>query len=80
MVRDLNMKEPEKYSKLIEKALPNFVEVKSFMSVGFSRQRLPYSVMPLHEEIKEFSQKIADSIGYKFANEKKDSRVVLLTK
>jgi len=80
MVRDLNMKEPEKYAKLIEKALPNFVEVKSFMSVGFSRHRLPYSVMPLHEEIKEFSQKIADLIGYKFANEKKDSRVVLLTK
>jgi len=50
------------------------------MSVGFSRQRLPYSVMPLHEEIKEFAEKITDCIGYKFADEKKDSRVALLKK
>jgi len=80
MVRDLNMLEPEKYAKLIEKALPDFVEVKSFMSVGFSRQRIPYSAMPLHEEIKKFAEKIADSIGYEIADEKRDSRVVLLKK
>ena len=80
MVKGLNMVEPEKYAKLIEKAAPDFVEVKSFMSVGFSRQRLPYSVMPLHEEIKDFAQKIADCTDYKIANEKRDSRVVLLKK
>ena len=80
MVKDLNMIEPEKYAKLIEKALPDFLEVKSFMSVGFSRQRLAYSTMPSHEEIKEFAKKIADSTGYKIADEKRDSRVVLLKK
>ncbi|MEM5778453.1 MAG: 4-demethylwyosine synthase TYW1 [Candidatus Aenigmatarchaeota archaeon] len=80
MVRELNMKEPEKYAKLIEKALPNFVEIKSFMSVGFSRQRLPYSSMPSHEEIKNFSEKIAELIDYKIIDEKRDSRVVLLKK
>jgi len=80
MVKDLNMVEPEKYAKLIEKALPNFIEVKSFMSVGFSRQRLPYSVMPSHEEIKEFAEKIANSTGYRISDEKRDSRVVLLKK
>ena len=80
MVKGLNMIEPDKYARLIEKALPNFVEVKSFMSVGFSRQRLPYSVMPTHEEIKEFAKKIADSTSYKVADEKRDSRVVLLKK
>ena len=74
------MIEPAKYAKLIEKALPNFVECKSFMSVGFSRSRLPYSSMPLHEEIKEFSEKLSNSLGYKIADEKKDSRVVLLKK
>jgi len=80
MVKGLNMIEPGKYAKLIEKALPNFVEIKSFMSVGFSRQRLPYSAMPSHEEIKGFSEKIANSLGYKIADEKIDSRVVLLKK
>jgi len=80
MVKGLNMIEPEKYARLIEKALPNFIEVKSFMSVGFSRQRLAYSTMPTHEEIKEFAEKIADSTSYKVADEKRDSRVVLLKK
>ncbi|MFH0928814.1 MAG: 4-demethylwyosine synthase TYW1 [Candidatus Aenigmatarchaeota archaeon] len=80
MVKGLNMIEPEKYAELIQKASPNFVECKAFMSVGFSRNRLPYSAMPTHEEIKEFSQKIADCSDYKIADEKKESRVVLLKK
>jgi tRNA wybutosine-synthesizing protein 1 len=78
MVRDLNMRDPEKYAKLLEKANPNFIEVKGFMSVGFSRLRLPYSAMPSHEEVREFAEKIANSIGYKVADEKRESRVVLL--
>jgi wyosine [tRNA(Phe)-imidazoG37] synthetase (radical SAM superfamily) len=36
--------------------------------------------MPLHEEIKEFAEKIANNIGFKVADEKRDSRVVLLKK
>ncbi|MBN2202675.1 MAG: 4-demethylwyosine synthase TYW1 [Candidatus Aenigmarchaeota archaeon] len=80
LIKNLNMKSPEKYSELLVKASPNFVEVKSFMSVGFSRNRLPYSAMPTHEEIKEFSQKICDNTDYKIADEKKSSRVVLLKK
>ena len=80
MVKGLNMMKPEKYAELIQIASPNFVEVKSFMSVGFSRKRLPYTAMPTHEEIKKFSQKIADNTDYKIADEKKGSRVVLLKK
>lgn len=80
MIKDLNMKEPEKYAELLQKADPTFIEVKSFMSVGFSRHRLPYTAMPRHEEIKEFSQKISDLTDYKIADDKKESRVVLLKK
>jgi len=36
--------------------------------------------MASHDEIKEFSGKIADCIGYKVTDEKRDSRVVLLKK
>jgi tRNA wybutosine-synthesizing protein 1 len=78
MVKGLNMISPEKYAELLKIASPNFVEVKSFMSVGFSRKRLPYSAMPSHEEISEFSQKIADCSDYKIVDEKKESRVVVL--
>jgi len=82
MIKNLNMIEPEKYAKLVEKALPDFVEVKAAMSIGFSRLqgRLKYEDMPLHKEIKEFSEKLSDSLGYKITNEKEDSRVVLLKK
>jgi len=82
MIKNFNMIEPEKYAKLIEKALPHFVEVKAAMSVGFARlqDRLKYEDMPLHKEIKEFSKKLADSLGYRIVDEKEDSRVVLLKK
>lgn len=80
LVRGLNMKEPEKYAALIAKAEPTFVECKAFMSVGFARARLPYTAMPLHKEIKEFAEAIAAASGYKVADEKADSRVVLLKK
>jgi len=82
MVKNFNFSEPKKYSKLISKALPDFVEIKAGMSVGFARlqNRIRYEDMASHEEIKEFAGKIADSISYKVKDEKKDSRVVLLTK
>lgn len=80
MVKNFNMSEPEKYAKLIEKASPDFVEIKAGMAVGFSRiqNRIRYEDMASHDEIKEFAEKIADSIGYKITDEKRDSRVVLL--
>ena len=76
------MSEPDKYAKLIEKALPDFVEVKAGMSVGFARlqNRIKYEDMASHDEIKEFAEKISNSLGYKIKDEKRDSRVVLLNK
>ena len=79
LARDLNFSNPEKYAGIIKTACPDFVEVKSFMSVGFSRSRLEYSRMLSFSEIKEFSQELAKSLGYKIINEKEDSRVVLLS-
>lgn len=82
MVKNFNMSEPEKYAKLIERALPDFIEVKAGMAVGFARlqNRIRYEDMASHDEIKEFSEKISNHTGYKIKDEKKDSRVVLLTK
>lgn len=80
LVKDLNMIEPENYSKLINKSHPMFVEIKGFISVGFARQRLGYERMPLHEEIIEFAEKIVKETGLKILDEKKESRVVLLGK
>jgi len=78
LVKDLNMIHPEQYAKIIDKSNSKFVEVKSFMSVGFSRERIAYEKMPLHNEIQEFAKKIAEESGYKIVDEQKESRVVLL--
>ena len=80
LIRNMNMIEPENYAKIIKKANPLFVEVKAYMWVGFSRQRLDISNMPLHPEVKEFALQIAKHSGYKIIDEKKESRVVLLMK
>lgn len=80
LAKKLNFLKPEEYAKMISKAEPDFVEVKAFMSVGFSRARMPYEDMPLHTEIQEFARKISEEISYPVIDEKKDSRVVLLSK
>jgi len=79
LVKDLNMVEPENYAKLIEIAKPEFVEVKAYMFVGESQNRLKIENMPRHHEIMEFSEEIIKNCNYKIKDEKKESRVVLLT-
>ncbi len=79
LAKGLNFELPEKYAELISIAEPDFVEVKAAMPVGFAKDRLKYSQMPLHREIREFSEKISELLGYRVENEKPDSRVVLLS-
>ncbi len=80
LVKGLNMKYPEKYAKLLENASPKFVEIKAYMYVGYSRNRLKIGNMPRHSEIKEFAKKISEKCSYKIIDKKKESRVVLLMK
>jgi len=79
-IKNINIVEPENYARIIKKADPLFVEVKAYMWIGFSRQRMPDGSMPSHEEVKEFAQKILKYCDYKIVDEKKESRVVLLMK
>lgn len=72
------MENPEEYAKLIKKANPDYVEIKAYMCVGSSRERLTLDNMPTFQEIKEFAQKIGDNCGKKIINESEISRVVLL--
>lgn len=80
LARDINLKKPELYAKLVERAQPTYVEPKSYMHVGFSRLRLTYENMPLHKEIREFALSLAEETGYNVLDESKDSRVVLISK
>ncbi len=79
-IKGKNMSRENEFAKLIEKASPDFVEVKSYMFVGYSRKRLAIENMPLHEEVKSFAEKINEHLGYYLIAESKPSRVVLLSK
>jgi tRNA wybutosine-synthesizing protein 1 len=79
-VKGWNMKDPEKYARLIEKASPDHIEVKAYMHVGFSRNRLTRDSMPLMEDIVKWAHEVADHSGYVYKDEFAPSRVVLLSR
>jgi len=76
----VNMVAPEGYARLIEVAEPDYVELKAYMHLGFSRKRLTRDNMPSHEEVLEFSGRVAEALGYGVADGSEASRVVLLSK
>ncbi len=80
LTRGVNMTNPEGFAHLIEAAEPDFVELKAYMHLGFSRKRLSLDKMPSHEEVLDFSKKVVAALGYRMADESVNSRVVLLTK
>ncbi|MBS3075213.1 4-demethylwyosine synthase TYW1 [Candidatus Pacearchaeota archaeon] len=84
LVKGLNDKNEhiKEYSKLILKAHPNFLEIKSYMAIGFSRERLGYDKMLSHNEIREYSKKLVKELknNYKVLDEHKLSRVALIGK
>ena len=84
--RDLSNMEREnvkEYSDLIKKAEPDFIHVKGFKSLGYSRNRLGYDKQPLHEEIKNFAKDLQRELKnqkYKILAEEERSCVVLIGK
>ena len=80
LVKDHNMSFVEEYAKLIERANPTYIEVKAYMHIGFSNLRLGFDQMPMHNEVKDFADQLADKTGYKLINEATESRVVLLSR
>jgi tRNA wybutosine-synthesizing protein 1 len=79
LVRGLNF-EAERFIPLIELASPDYIEVKSYMHLGYSRYRLERDRMPTHREIKEFSRILDGKTDYSILDDAEISRVVLLSK
>jgi len=80
MAKNLNMQDPQGYAKLIEIAEPDFVEVKAYMHLGSSRNRLERDSMPTHEEVMDFANDLSEILGYRLANHVPISRVALLSR
>jgi tRNA wybutosine-synthesizing protein 1 len=80
LVKDLNMNHVDEYAKLVEKANPTYIEAKAYMHIGFSNLRLGFERMPMHGEVKDFAQQLAEKTGYMIIDEAPESRVVLLSR
>jgi len=78
LVAGVNDTSPEKYAALVQDSGATFVEVKGYMYLGYSRNRLARENMPEHERVREFSDKIATACDYTVRDENKLSRVVCL--
>jgi tRNA wybutosine-synthesizing protein 1 len=78
IIKGLNDTDTKGYAELITKGKPDFIEVKAYMHVGPSRERLKMEQMPWHEEIVEFTKEIITYLpDYEIVTEHVPSRVVL---
>ena len=73
-----NMKNPEEYAQIIRESNPDFVEIKAYMYVGSSRERLKLDNMPKNDDVYHFAQSIALLCGRKVVDQSPESRVFLL--
>jgi len=81
MIKGINDSHLDKYAELILKGYPDFLEVKAYMFVGPSRQRLNKENMPLHEEVVIFAKELAKHLPeYEIVSEHIPSRVVMIAK
>jgi tRNA wybutosine-synthesizing protein 1 len=80
LVNDWNIGWEKEYAKLDSMADPLFIEPKGYVFVGYSRQRMHIEHMPSHEVVTDFGKKLSTLLGYTIAQERKESRVLLLTR
>jgi tRNA wybutosine-synthesizing protein 1 len=72
------MNNPEEYAKIISKCDIDYVEIKAYMFVGDSRNRLEWENMPKTVDIQEFAECVARESGLNVIDEVEKSRVLLL--
>ncbi len=79
VIKGMNDVMLDKYAELITRSHADFIEVKAYMHVGPSQERLSRENMPLHEEIVSFSKALKKHLpNYEIVSEHIPSRVVML--
>ncbi len=78
VVRGYNDLSPEKYAAAYQDSGARFVEVKGYMYLGYSRNRLEKDQMPEHREVRAFAESIVEHCDYVVRDESPVSRVVCL--
>ena len=80
LVKGWNQGFEREYAALDRLAGPMFVESKGYMFIGASRLRMSLANMPFHEEIRDFSRRLGEELGYTPMSEQEASRVTLLAR
>lgn len=81
MIKGLNMCDAQGYADLISRGKPHFIELKGYMWLGSSRERLKMENMPLMEDIEAFAQEVLRLLpDYCIRARHLPSRVILLTR
>jgi tRNA wybutosine-synthesizing protein 1 len=81
LIRNFNDSEKyyQEFANLIEKGSPHFIELKSYMHIGMSINRLEESNMLEMDEVRNFSKGIKKHLsGYSTMDESMISRIVVL--
>ncbi len=81
VIKGLNDEEKfiKEFAELLENTKTDFVEVKAYMYLGYSMQRLKRENMPTHAYIKQFTKKLLEYMpSYHYEDEQPESRIVLL--
>ena len=68
----------KEFAELDNRADPDFIEAKGYVYVGHSRENLSMENMPSHDDIMDFSAKIAPLTGREILSDSKPSRVALV--
>jgi len=81
MIKGMNMVDPEDYATLIKRSNSDFLEVKSYMHVGASQQRLSRSNMPAYPEVLFFAKEVLKYLpDYELVSEHIPSQVCMIAK
>ncbi len=85
LIKNINtdIKYIPEFAELIRKANPHFVEVKSYMSLGYSVYKIGREGMMRHEEVREWTKALLRELNrsnehFTIVDESLESRIVLL--
>lgn len=78
---NMNEEHIKEYAELIKKAMPDFIHVDGFKSIGAARERMSWRKMPNYNEIKIFAKKLVKELpkDYKILGEEPRSAVILIS-
>jgi tRNA wybutosine-synthesizing protein 1 len=76
-----NMANPDWYAGFFERADPDFVELKAYMHVGDSRDRLDREAMPSPEDVTAFAEDVQEHLpSLPVLKTDESSRIALLAR